>query len=119
MSIPELYCQIQRYNGDIAHHKEIHKMIDMSVIILLFTIMPIIIYDTTVSTGNMFLLTPGQQWLEITMMICVIVILLLLKLITYEFTERIVKKIELLNEQNEANVNTILKLENEMQLLQK
>ena len=113
---PELYCLIQRVNGEIEpllSQERLQVMFDLLVVILSVTIITIFGYDITVSMGKIFwsLLTPGQQLLEILMIIGGIGMLFLIKLITDDLTTVLVKKFDCLKEQNAEKVKRITELE--------
>lgn len=113
---PELYCLIQRVNGEIEpllSHERLQVMFDLLVVILSVTIITLFGYDITVSMGKIFwsLLTPGQQILEILMIIGGIGMLFLIKLITDDLTTVLVKKFDCLKEQNAEKVKRITELE--------
>jgi len=121
---PELRYLIQRDNGEIAPlvtQERIQVMIDVLVFILTLTIVPIFMYDIVVAIGRMFwnLLTPGQQLLEILMIIGCIGILVLFKLITDELTTNLVKKFDHFKEQNAEKAKRIAELEEENAALKK
>ena len=113
---PELRYLIQIDNGEVAplfKPENLELMINIGVIALILTLVPILIYDITETVGKMCwsLLTPGQQWLEILMIVGAIGILVLLHLITNEVTKNLVKKFENLKEQNAEKVKRIAAIE--------
>ena len=113
---PELKYLIQIDNGQVAplfKQENLQLMINVGVIALTLTLVPILMYDITETMGKMFwgLLTPGQQWLEILMILGAIGILFLLNLITNEVTTNLVKKFEHLKEQNAEKAKRIAAIE--------
>ena len=117
-NLPELYCLIQRDNGEVEpliSQERVQFIISMFGFILSLTIILIFTYENTVKMGNIFwgLLTPGQQWLELSMIISGIGILILIKLVTDELTTNLIKKFENLKEQNAENAKIIVELEEE------
>lgn len=117
---------IQRVNGEvvpIVSKEKIQILIEVLIYIyvLTLTIIPIFVYDIAIAICKMFwgLFTPGQQWLEILLIVGGIGFMVLCKCITDEFTEKIVKKIVYLKEQNIENVKKITELEEEKAALKK
>ena len=117
-NLPELYCLIQRDNGDVEpviSQERMQVIISIFGFILSLSIILIFAYKNTLKMGNIFwgLLTPGQQWLELSMIISGIGILILIKLVTDELTTNLIKKFENLKEQNAENAKIIVELEEE------
>ena len=113
---PELYCLIQRVNDEIEpllSEERLQVMFDLLVVILSVTIITLFGYDITVSMGKIFwsLLTPGQQLLEILMIIGGIGMLVLIKLTIDDLTKVLVKNFNCLKEQNAEKVKKITELE--------
>ena len=113
---PELYCLIQRVNDEIEpllSEERLQVMFDLLVVILSVTIITLFGYDITVSMGKIFwsLLTPGQQLLEILMIIGGIGMLGLIKLTIDDLTKVLVKNFNCLKEQNAEKVKKITELE--------
>lgn len=121
---PELRYLIQRDIGEIAPlvtQERIQVMIDVIVCILTLTIVPTFMYDIIIAICRMFwnLLTPGQQLIEILIMIGCIGILVLVKLITDELTTSLVKKFDHFKGQNAEKEKRIAELEEENAALKK
>jgi hypothetical protein len=120
---PNFNYFIKRDNREavpLINQKKIEIIIEifiviLSLIIIINATIQIFTYENIIALGKMFwgLLTPGQQWIEILTMILGIGILLLIKLITDEFTEKVIKKIEYLEQKNAKNVKKIFRLEEE------
>ena len=119
---PELYCLIQRVNDEIEpllSEERLQVMFDLLVVILSVTIITLFGYDITVSMGKIFwsLLTPGQQLLEILMIIGGIGMLGLIKLTIDDLTKVLVKNFNCLKEQNAEKVKKITELERDNESL--
>jgi hypothetical protein len=115
---PEFYYIIHRVNGEeepLINQESLQAMISVLVVVLSLAVIPIFMYKTTVSMGETFwsLLTPGQKWLEISLILGGIGILLLIKLITDEVSSKLLKKFEVLKEQNAEKAKRIAELEEE------
>ena len=121
---PELYCLIQRDNGEVAPliSQEILEVIMFIIMFILSSTMILIFtYDITIKLAKIFwdLFTPGQQWIEILMIIVGIEILFLIKLVTDEVTRNLIKKFENMKEQNAEYTKKIVELEQENTRLNK
>jgi hypothetical protein len=119
---PELYCLIQRVNDEIEpliSQERLQVMFDLLIVILSVTIITLFGYEITVSMGKIFwsLLTPGQQLLEILMIIGGIGMLVLIKLTIDDLTKVLVKNFNCLKEQNAEKVKRITELERDNESL--
>ena len=120
---PELYCLIQRVNDDeiepLISQERLQVMFDLLIVILSVTIITLFGYEITVSMGKIFwsLLTPGQQLLEILMIIGGIGMLVLIKLTIDDLTKVLVKNFNCLKEQNAEKVKRITELERDNESL--
>jgi hypothetical protein len=94
-------------------------MFDLLIVILSVTIITLFGYEITVSMGKIFwsLLTPGQQLLEILMIIGGIGMLVLIKLTIDDLTKVLVKNFNCLKEQNAEKVKRITELERDNESL--
>ena len=118
----ELYCLIQRVNDEIEpliSQERLQVMFDLLIVILSVTIITLFGYEITVSMGKIFwsLLTPGQQLLEILMIIGGIGMLVLIKLTIDDLTKVLVKNFNCLKEQNAEKVKRITELERDNESL--
>lgn len=118
----ELYCLIQRVNDEIEpliSQERLQVMFDLLIVILSVTIITLFGYEITLSMGKIFwsLLTPGQQLLEILMIIGGIGMLVLIKLTIDDLTNVLVKKFNCLKEQNAEKVKRITELERDNESL--
>ena len=118
----ELYCLIQRVNNEIEpliSQERLQVMFDLLIVILSVTIITLFGYEITVSMGKIFwsLLTPGQQLLEILMIIGGIGMLVLIKLTIDDLTKVLVKNFNCLKEQNAEKVKRITELERDNESL--
>ena len=117
---PELYCLIKRDNGEVAPLIS-QELLQVIMFILSSTMILIFTYNITIKLAKIFwdLFTPGQQWIEILMIIVGIEILFLIKLVTDEVTRNLIKKFENMKEENAEYTKKIVELEEENARLNK
>jgi len=121
---PELQYLIQRVNNDEAplfNQEKMELLIDVLVFIISLIIISIFGYEIMVAMGKMCwgLLTPGQQWKEILMIIGAIGFLVIFNWTLNEITRSLVKKFNYLKEQNTEKVKRIAQLEEDNAALKK
>lgn len=114
----------ERDNGalrPLVTKEQLRIMIDGLLCILSLSIVPVFMYEIIVKTGKMFwsLFTPGQQWLEIGIIIIGITILIIGKFVFDELSSIVIQNFEKLKQQNEEQRKKIAGLEDEVTELKK
>lgn len=114
------YCLFVRDNGELTplvSKERLEVIFDGTIIIISMSMIPYLVYGFAKLFWSIF--TPGQQWLEIGTIVIGIAVLIIGKLGLDELTNKFVKKIEDLKQQNEAQKKQIYLLEDANAALKK
>ena len=114
------YCLFERDNGELTplvSKERLEVIFDGTIIIISMSMIPYLVYGFAKLFWSIF--TPGQQWLEIGTIVIGIAVLIIGKLGLDELTNKFVKKIEDLKQQNEAQKKQINLLEDANAALKK